>query len=158
MKKNLNCCVSALYGSIEMTDITNKSRHFFETFLAGNECTDLVEETIPEADWDYCPRTWEFDDEIEEYSEEDENLSIYRWYMYKDGSGLQDSTIQALKSPKSKLAYIVKWDKLFIGLPISGTHFEDSDIFQDFIKEFHSIMDAFVSGFTGLFGVNHQNV
>jgi len=158
MKKNLNCCVSALYGSIEMTDITNKSRHFFETFLAGNECIDLVEETIPEADWDYCPRTWEFNDEIEEYSEEDENLSIYRWYMYKDGSGLQDTTIQALKSPKSKLAYIVKWDKLFIGLPISGTHFEDSDIFQDFIKEFHSIMDAFVSGFTGLFGVNHQNV
>jgi len=153
MKKNLNCCVSALYGSIEMTDITNKSRHFFETFLAGNECTDLVEETIPEADWDYCPRTWEFDDEIEEYSEEDENLSIYRWYMYKDGSGLQDTTIQALKSPKSKLAYIVKWDKLFIGLPISGTHFEDSDIFQDFIKEFHSILDAYVSGFTGMFGV-----
>jgi hypothetical protein len=153
VKKNLNCCVSALYGSIEMTDITNKSRNFCETFLAGNECTDLVEETIPEADWDYCPREWEFDDEIKQYSEEDENVSIYRWYMYKDGSGLQDTTIQALKSPNSKLAYIVKWDKLFIGLPFSGTHPEDSDIFQDFIKEFHSILDAYVSGFTGMFGV-----
>ena len=129
-----------------MTDITDKSQKFFETFLAGNECTELVEETIPEADWDYCPRSCDFDDEIKQYSEEDENVSIYRWYMYKDGSGLQDTTIEALKSPNSKLAYIVKWDKLFIGLPFSGTHPEDSDIFQDVVREFHSVLDSYVSG------------
>ena len=139
-----------------MTDITDKSQKFFETFLAGNECNELVEETIPEADWDYCPRSCDFDDEIEQYSAEDENVAIYKWYMYKDGSGLQDTVIEALKSPNSKLAYIVKWDKLFIGLPISGTHFEDSDIFQDFVREFHSVMEAWCNGFLGL--VNRQNV
>ena len=134
-----------------MTDITNKSSHFCETFLSGNECTELVEETIPEEDWDYCPRSWEFDDEIKQYSEEDEPIAIYRWYMYKDGSGLQFTTIEALKSPNIKLAYIVKWDKLFIGLPFSGTHPQDAHIFQDFVREFHSTMEAWCKGFQGLF-------